>query len=128
MSLENKKIEKHYNGLINEIKNELLLKISNDYKLNIIELKEKYINNSSEKKQKRYKKISGYNLFLGCEEINKKIRDENTNTNFSQVSKLKGSLWSNMTDKEKKEWNNKAFAINKQREKKLSEEFTFSIN
>lgn len=126
--LENKKIEKHYTGLVNEIKIDLLTKISNDYNLNIIELKEKYINTESDNKQKRYKKVSGYNLFLACEEINTKIKEENTDTSFSNVSKIKGFMWSSMTDKEKKEWKNKAFAINKQKEKKISEEFTFSIN
>ena len=126
----NKKFERKFTGLILDIQMDLLVKVSKDYDLDLNELKTKYLEETNKKSStnKRPKKLSGYNLFLGSEEVSNMAKERSEDGDFGSLAKIKGNMWSSLSQAEKSKWNKKADAINKSNQKSIEESFTIKIN
>lgn len=105
---------KDFQGLVNKIGLHLLEQISTDYKIELSELKEKYLQKKVSITNKRYKKPSGYSLFCADIDIDKEIRDF-LHTEFPELTKInnlvfkeKGRRWKELTVKQKEKWNDMA--------------------
>jgi hypothetical protein len=61
-----------------------------------------YTNNF--KHNKKTKKINPYSAFLSDKPVQGKIKKENPNLSFGQLSKLKGQIWKNFSEEEKQKY------------------------
>lgn len=61
-----------------------------------------YTNNF--KHNKKTKKINPYSAFLSDKPVQGKIKKENPNLSFGQLSKLKGQIWKNFPEEEKQKY------------------------
>jgi len=56
------------------------------------------------KHARKTKKINPYSAFLSDKQIQAKIKRENPDLSFGELSKLKGQIWKNFTEEEKKKY------------------------
>ncbi len=56
------------------------------------------------KHNKKSKKINPYSAFLSDKSIQKKIKEENPDLSFGELSKLKGQIWKKFTAEEKEKY------------------------
>ena len=102
-----------------------ITKIAQDYNLNVEELKKNYLSELKEYRKKRSRArgvLNGYSVFLADKEIDKKIRDENNNPSFGEISQIKGKMWKELPDSEKEKYKSKAKKANEQKAKSCEEE------
>ncbi len=72
----------------------------------------KFVSNF-EQDTKKVRKINPYAAFLSNKEIQSEIKENNPNLTFGELSKLKGKIWKNMTQKEKDYYKEYALKQNK---------------
>lgn len=98
----------------------LLENVSQDYNLDLNELKTKYLSNMpkspSLKKTKKKTKNSAYSMFLKDKDVIVKLKEENPNASFGELSKLKGKIWKNLSNDEKQIYKIQADKVNKDNE------------
>lgn len=111
-------IKKHLNGLIKETSLNLLKQISSDYKIELDELKKKYIYNIASNKKTNKRKISAYTVFLSDMDIEEKIKTEQNIISRKEIFKHKGIIWKKMTEEDKETYRIQANSINNSRNKK----------
>lgn len=99
----------------------LLGSISEDYNIDLDELKNKYLSSFRKRKRKRTKKgrITGYTLFLKDTELNEQLRERYKKEGFGKISSMKGEIWKSMSEVDKLVYKNNAKKLN---EKKAEEE------
>lgn len=94
---------------------EILKDISKNYDIDYNELTDRYINqlvhNKTHKKMRKNKQ-NAYTIFLKDKDIEFKIKNENKNITFSELSKLKGKIWREMDDSEKEKYKSIANEVN----------------
>jgi hypothetical protein len=98
----------------------LIERISDDYNLNVEDLKKKYLGELKEYKKKRSRAkgvLNGYSVFLADKDIDKKIREENKNLSFGEISQIKGKMWKELPKDEVDKYKNKAKEMNKENKK-----------
>ena len=64
----------------------------------------------AEKKQKRKRPLSGYNLFFGA--MSPQIREEHPEEDFNERGRIAGGMWTALSDEEKQAWKDKAAEVN----------------
>jgi hypothetical protein len=82
----------------------LIDRIAQDTNLNAKELKKKYLNDFKYYKKRSSKRkgvINAYAAFLADKKIDNKLREENPEASFGELSKLKGPLWKQLGGDEK---------------------------
>jgi len=92
---------------ISPILERIVEQIALDYGLNAKALKKKYLSDLKEYKKKPSKRkgvINPYAAFLGDKDIEDKLRDENPEATFGELSKLKGPIWKKLSDSEKEKY------------------------
>ena len=102
---------KNYNNEIFEL---LLENISEDYDIDLEELKLKYLKPLKINKQikERKKTKSCYSFFLSDQEIKSYLKEKCDNPTFSVLSKEYSKLWKAMSDKDKEKYRNMAKEFN----------------
>ena len=58
-------------------------------------------------------------MFLGDKSVEDKLRKDNPDASFGDLSKLKGPLWKNLSDKVKEKYKQKAKELTKENLEKL---------
>ena len=98
----------------------LLENISEDYDIDLDELKVKYLSTFKKKKRTKVKKgrVTGYTLFLKDVELNAQLKDKFKEEGFGNISKMKGEIWKTMSQTDKDDFRNRAKEINKMEEDK----------
>jgi len=89
----------------------LIERIAEDLDLDAKTMKKKYLNElrSYKKKVSRRKGvINSYAAFLGDKDVENRLREENPEATFGELSKLKGPLWKSLTKEEKEVYKQKA--------------------
>jgi len=64
----------------------------------------------AEKKQKRKRPLSGYNLFFGA--VAAQIREEHPEEDFNERGRIAGGMWTALSEAEKQAWKDKAVEVN----------------
>ena len=94
----------------------LIERISEDYNLNVEDLKKNYLGELKEYKKKRSRAkgvLNAYSVFLADKEVDKKIREENKDLSFGEISKIKGKMWNQLPKEEKDKYKKQAAEKNK---------------
>jgi predicted RND superfamily exporter protein len=89
----------------------LIDRIAEDLDLDSKVMKKKYLTElrSYKKKVSRRKGvINSYAAFLGDKDVENKLREENPEATFGELSKLKGPLWGSLSNEEKDIYKQKA--------------------
>jgi len=60
--------------------------------------------NTFQNRQKKNKKFNPYSAFLKDKSIQAKIKNDNPNLSFGDLSKLKGQIWKNLSKEEKNKY------------------------
>ena len=100
---------------------QLIERIAEDHNLNVDDLKKNYLSELKEYKRKRSRAkgvLNGYSVFLADKDIDKKIRNENKDLSFGQVSQIKGKKWKELPEEEKEKYKNQAKELNEKNSKK----------
>lgn len=103
----------------------LIEMIAKDHKLDVEEMKKTYLGELKEYKKKRSRAkgiLNGYSVFLADKEVDKKIRDENKDLSFGEISQIKGKMWKELPAEEKNNYKNKAKKLNKEKCEEKCEE------
>ena len=94
----------------------LIEKIAQDHNLDVEKLKKDYLGELKEYKKKRSRAkgvLNGYSVFLADKDVDKKIREENKDLSFGDISKIKGKMWKELPAEEKSKYTEKAKNKNK---------------
>tara|TARA_B100001013_G_scaffold116201_1_gene66969 strand:- start:1526 stop:1975 length:450 start_codon:yes stop_codon:yes gene_type:complete len=89
----------------------LIERIAEDHDLDSKILKRKYLNELKTYKKKVSRRkgiINAYAAFLGDKSVEERLRKQNPDATFGELSKLKGPLWKSLSDDEKKVYKDKA--------------------
>ena len=101
----------------------LLESISEDYDIELDELKEKYLSSFKKKKRSKTRKgrITGYTLFLKDKKLNEQLKEDFKKQGFGSISRMKGEIWKSMSQKDKSGYNNDAKNLN-EKNKEIKED------
>ena len=92
---------------ITPILEKIIERISVDFNLDEKQLKKVYLQdlrNYKKRQSKRKGIINPYAAFLGDKKIEKKLRNDNPEASFGELSKLKGPLWKSLSESDKQKY------------------------
>ena len=112
----------------------IIERIAEDHNLDVKLLRKKYLNELKTYRKKNSKRkgiINAYAAFLGDKSVEDKLRKDNPDASFGDLSKLKGPIWKNLNKTEKEKYKQKAKELtqeNLDKLKKISENEKKDIN
>lgn len=95
----------------------ILKEIAEKHNLNYDDLRKEFIDPMNNKKRtvsKRKGKLNAYTAYLKDKTVDLKIKEEQPNIQFSELSRLKGKMWKELETEEKQRYKDIAKDLNEQ--------------